>query len=64
MMEQHRPSDRPYELIRRVGLFNIKENLQSRFKLMLNIPILSESFCSVFDAVVCIQLIVFINFLC
>ena len=31
MMEQYTPSGRPYELNWNVGLFNIKENLQSRF---------------------------------
>ena len=48
-----------YELDWNVGLFNIKDNLQSRFWLMLNIPILSESFCSVFHAMVCKLLTVF-----
>ena len=64
IMEQYTPRDKPYELIRNVGLFYIKENLLSRFSLMLNIPILSESFCLVFYAVVCKLLIVFIKFLC
>ena len=62
MMEQYIPRDQPYESISNVGLFNIKENLQSRFSLMLNVPILSESFCSVFQMVVYKLLIVFIKF--
>ena len=55
---------KPYESSRNVGLFNIKQNLQSRFQLMVNIPILSESFCSDFHVVACKLLIVFIKFLC
>ena len=51
------------EMNRDFELFNMKENLQSRFWLMLNISILSESFCSVFHAVFCKLLIVFINLL-
>ena len=53
MMKQYTPSNRPFELIRNVELFNIKENLQSGFYLMLNIPILLGSFCSVFHTVIC-----------
>ena len=64
MMKEYTPRDKPYESIRNVGLFNIKENIQSRFWLMLNIPILSESFSSVFYAVFCKLSIVFIKFLC
>ena len=64
IIEQYTPRDKPYELIRNVGLFYIKKNLLSRFSLMLNIPILSESFCLVFYAAVCKLLIVFIKFLC
>ena len=63
-MEQYTPCDKPYESIQNVGFFDIKENLQSRFQLMLNIPILSGSFCSAFHVVVCKLLIVFIKFLC
>ena len=45
MMEQYTPREKPHESIRNVGLFNIKENLQIRFLLMLNIANLLESFC-------------------
>ena len=58
MMEQYTR----IELNRNVGLFNIKENLSNRFWLMLNISILSESFCSVFHAVFCKLLIVLLTF--
>ena len=64
MMKQYIPRDKPYESIPNIGLFNIKENPHSRFSLMQNIPILSESFCPVFHAVVCKSLVVFIKFLC
>ena len=61
-LEQYTPRDKLQEPIRNVGLFSIKEYLQSRFSLMLNIPIWSESFCSVFHAVLCKLLIIFTKY--
>ena len=62
MVGQYTPRDKSYESIRNVGLFNIKENLQSKFSLILNVPISPESFCSVFQDMVYKLLIVSIKF--
>ena len=62
MVGQYTPRDKSYESIRNVGLFNIKENLQSKCSLILNVPISPESFCSVFQDMVYKLLIVSIKF--
>ena len=62
MVGQYTPPDKSYESIRNVGLFNIKENLQSKFSLILNVPISPESFCSVFQEMFYKLLIVSIKF--
>ena len=63
MMEQYTPRDKPHESIQNVGLLDTKENLQSKFSLMLNVPILSDPSWSFFHVVVCKLSIIFIKFL-
>ena len=63
MMEQYTSRGKSNESVQDVGLFKIKENLRSKFAIMFNAPILSESSCVVFHAVVYKLLIVFIKFL-